>query len=95
MRVRVLLQGDERTVARAVVRLVLLGGDDEVPSELLEVHRQRVATAEGFVHFVVAVEAYVAPDPSAGFHCYNFHKGLLEQQEISVNPKSISSLEKG
>lgn len=64
VRVRVLLQEHERTLARTVVGLVLFGGDDPVPAELLEVHRQRVPAAQPFVRVLVAVHAdHVALGP--------------------------------
>lgn len=55
--VRVLLQEHEGTLARAVVGLVLLGRDDPVPPEGLEVHRQRVAAAARLLAVLVAVVA--------------------------------------
>lgn len=61
VRVRVLLQRDVRAVAGAVVGLVPLRGDDEVPAELLEVHRQRVAAAERLLHVLVAVQPEHGP----------------------------------
>lgn len=74
----VLLEGDVGALARAVVGVVPLRGDYEVPAELLEVHHQGVAAAEGLVHLVIAVEAHVAARAAAGLHRGHLHEGRLQ-----------------
>lgn len=81
VRVRVLLQRHERTVAGTVVRLVALRRYDEVPAELLEVDGQRVPAAERLVHRVVAVEAHVATGPSSALHRRHLHERRLEPKQ--------------
>lgn len=78
----VLLQRDEGAVAGAHVRVVPLGGDDEVEADLLEVDDERVAAAERLVHLVVAVEAEVAADASLRLHGGDLHEGGLENKRI-------------
>lgn len=60
MRVRVLLQEDEGTLAATIVRLVRCRCDDPIPTEVLEVYRQRVAAAARLLRVLVAVQAAFA-----------------------------------
>lgn len=64
VRVRVLLQEHQRTLAGTIVGRVLPGRDDPVPAELVKVHGQRVPAAPGLRGRLVAVDAqHVALGP--------------------------------
>jgi len=65
VRVRIPLQEHVRALAGAVVGLVPLGRDDEVPAELLEVHGERVAAAARLLRVFVAAQAERALGPPA------------------------------
>lgn len=63
--VGVLLQVHVLALARAVVGLVAPRGDDPVPAEVLEVHRERVAAAPRLQRVLHAVQTR-APGGSPG-----------------------------
>lgn len=77
--VRVLLQGHVAALPGAVVRVVLLRGHDEVPAELLEVHRQLVPAAEVLQAELVAVERR-PPHPALGLQRGDLDVGHLEPE---------------
>lgn len=83
MCVRVLLKEHVGTLPRAIVGLVLLGSDDPVPTELLEVHRQRISTAALLLRRFVAVQADSALRPVfPAVRCIQFNKWNLHRTEI-------------
>lgn len=55
IRVRVLAHEGDGALARAIVGFVLLGCNDPVPAERLEVHCQGVATAPGLLAVLLAI----------------------------------------
>lgn len=71
-------------VPRAVVRLVLLGGDDEVVAELLEVDDEGVPTAVGLVRRLVAVEVEVATGATLHVPGHDFDERSLKQQKTTL-----------
>lgn len=83
MGVCVLLKGCVGAIPRAVVCLVSLRGDDEVPAEFLEVHSERITTANVFGCVFVAVETYCAFGSTFSAVCrLDFHERNLEQRKI-------------
>lgn len=83
MCVRVLLKEHVGTLPRAIVGLVLLGSDNPVPTELLEVHRQRISTAALLLRRFVAVQADSALRPVfPAVRCIQFNKWNLQRTEI-------------
>lgn len=94
MRVRVLLQEGERTVARAVVGLVPLGRYYPVPAVLVKVHSQRVAAAARLLRVLVAVEP---EGPSAAVlsavYRADFHEWLLKHTSKLHTVNHFSKIE--
>lgn len=59
--VRIFLHEHVLALARTIVGFVTFGGNDPVPSECLEIHSQRVATAARLSGVLVAVQTEVSP----------------------------------
>lgn len=75
---RVLLHEHVLALAGTVVGFVALGGNDPIPAERLEVHRQRVAAAAGLGGVLVAVQAQVSPRALGRLENFHFQERLLE-----------------
>lgn len=71
-------------VTRAVERLIPPGGDDEVESETLKVHRQRVTAADGFCGPTIAVKPEVAARPTLTVlgHHFNIRNNLKKEEGV-------------
>lgn len=78
--VRVLLQVQVLALPRAVVGFVALRGNNPVPAEALEVHRQRVPAAPGLLGGLVAVQARVSPGSLGALGKLHLHEGLLKRE---------------
>lgn len=65
VRVRELLERQQRTLAAAEVGVVPFGGDDKVPAELDKVDLERITTAQLLLRRIVAVEADASSRPPA------------------------------
>lgn len=76
--VRIFLHEHVLALTGAVVGFVAFGGNDPVPAECLEVHRQRVATAARFSGVLVTVQAEVSPRTLGGLENFHFQERLLE-----------------
>lgn len=74
----VLLHEHVLALARAVVGLVALGGDDPVPAEGLEVDGEGVAAAAGLGGVLVAVQAQVPPRAFGRLENLHLQKRLLK-----------------
>lgn len=78
MGVRVFLHEHVLALAGAVVGFVAFGGNDPVPTERLEIHSQRVATAAGLGGVLVTVQAEVSPRTFGRLENLHFQERLLE-----------------
>lgn len=93
MRMRILLQETVGALPTAVVSIILLGGYDPVPAELLEVDHERVSTAPGLLGVLGAVHAESPPCPLVRVVPQKyFYVGHLEEL-IQVNTELQSRVE--